>query len=252
MIMIEKDQKKIWKRRASTYNNLDWVNKEELKNSIIRYGDFNKNHIVLDGGTGTGVIASLIAPHVKEVYGIDISPEMLSLAKNEKNMILEEGDMRDINHPENKFDRVVSRNVFHNILSTEDRLKSAKECYRVLKNSGKFIFQEGVPPNSNLKKDFEEIFSLKETRVVFLPEDIENLLIEAGFKKIETHIIIDSDFDLNNWLDNDGTLDETTKKKIIDLHLNSTPEFKKYYNLRKIDDKVLIDTRVAIVIGEKL
>jgi len=43
---------------------------------------FTKNDIVLDYGCGTGeVIAQYISPYVSTVYGVDISPEMINMAK---------------------------------------------------------------------------------------------------------------------------------------------------------------------------
>ncbi|MBI4014487.1 MAG: methyltransferase domain-containing protein [Candidatus Aenigmarchaeota archaeon] len=250
--MIESDQKKVWKARAATYNNLKWVNNSTLKRAMLEHGRFGRTHSVLDAGTGTGVIASLVAPFVKEVHGIDISKEMLSFANNgHPNTVFKEGDVRKMTYPDARFDRVIARNVFHNILMEEDRLRAARECRRVLKKGGWFILQEGVPPHASLKRDFEKIFALKETRATFLPEEMASLLKQAGFAKVSVNIIDDKDFDLKNWLDNDGTLSEEVKQKIIDMHVNGTEEFKKHYNLRASAGRVLIDTKAALVIGEK-
>src|SRR3989338_7340673 len=250
--MLETDQKKVWKARAKTYNNLKWVNNDNLKNAMIKHGDFAPHHIVLDAGTGTGAVAVTIAPHVKEVHGIDISPEMLSMAFSGcKNVSYKEGDVRTMQIPDANYDRVTARNVFHNILSPEDRLKAAKECLRVLKKGGKFILQEGVPPHPSLKADFEKIFALKETRITFVPDDMKKLLRDAGFAKVSVRVVRDPHFDLLNWLDNDGTLGEDVKKKIVELHVNGSEKFKKHYNVRKTGGRVLIDTNAAFAIGEK-
>ena len=153
--MIESDQKKLWKARAATYNNLKWVNNSVLKQAVLENGRFERHHSVLDAGTGTGIIASLIAPLVKEVHGIDISPEMLSFVSNgHPNTVFKEGDVRKMTYPDARFDRVITRNVFHNILVEEDRLRATRECRRVLKKGGWLILQEGVPPHASLKRDF--------------------------------------------------------------------------------------------------
>jgi ubiquinone/menaquinone biosynthesis C-methylase UbiE len=249
--MLEKDQKNVWKARAATYNNLKWVNNDRLKEAIVKYGEFKSDHIVLDAGTGTGAIALAIEPHIKEIHGIDISSEMLSFIPKKSRIIKKEGSILKMEYPDDMFDRITARNVFHNILEESDRRNSVKECLRTLKKGGKFILQEGVPPHSSLKKDFEKIFSLKEERTTFTVEEMADILKDSGFIRIETHVISDPDFDLNNWLDNDGTLDEETKTKIIALHANSSDNFKKHYNLRNVNGKVIIDTNSAIVIGEK-
>ena len=37
---------------------------------------------MLDAGTGTGRMLELLAPHVKRAIGVDVSPEMLAIARD--------------------------------------------------------------------------------------------------------------------------------------------------------------------------
>ncbi len=251
---MEKDQKKLWKNRAKCYNNLEWVNHKDRLTEFISIGDFRKSDVVLDVGTGTGKVACTISPLVKEVYGIDICKEMLDQidTNKHKNIILKESDVLNSGFSADFFDKITARYVFHHMLDDKELEKSFKECYRILKPGGKIVISEGVPPSKDTKDDFIEIFRLKEARRTFLEEDLKGLLERTGFKNVRIHNIIQKGMSVNNWLDNDGTLSEETKKKIFNLHKFSSEKFKKDYNLKDIDSDILIDIKVAKIVAEKL
>lgn len=247
------DLKSYWQRRAGTYDRLSWVHKGDTKDKLVECGDFCKEHVVLDVGTGSGAIALAVAPLVKEVHGIDVSPAMLSLIQLDgmRNIFFQEGDVRNIQFESNRFDRVTARNMFHSIINPEDQIRTVEECYRVLRPGGRFILAEGVPPRDSLKDDFDRIFALKEERATFLPSDLVALFDRASFRKVDVVELIDPRFDVNNWLDNDGTLSPEVKKQIYDLHKYSSEEFKSAYNLREVDGNIFIDIKFVFVIGEK-
>ena len=70
-------EEQFWAVRAKKYEKLEWVNKSSYLDAFLASGQFEKSHRVLDVGTGTGIIAHSLAPHVKDVVGVDISEEML-------------------------------------------------------------------------------------------------------------------------------------------------------------------------------
>jgi len=67
------NQEQFWKTRSRKFNDLKWANEYSYIEMLICSGDFEKNDIVLDVGTGTGIMAHAISPLVKKVIGIDIS-----------------------------------------------------------------------------------------------------------------------------------------------------------------------------------
>ncbi len=251
--MTQHNPRTHWAQRAPTYNRLKWVANRRLLAQLVSYADLQPHHTVLDAGTGTGVVALGMAPHVRAVYGIDFCPEMLRRANlnSHQNVVFQVGDIRSIPFGSNTFDRVTARNVFHNILPEEDRVQAARECQRVLVPGGKFILSEGIPRVEELKEEFASIFALKEERIVFTSGDLSGLLRAAGFGQVEAHEEADPDFDVNNWLDNDGTLSEDRKQRIINLHTQGSQLFQRIYNVRSMDGRVLIDTTAAYVIGTK-
>lgn len=127
----ETDQKKYWKIRSKKYNNLKWVNEPSYLKAFITSAYFNKKDIVLDVGTGTGVIAHTLAPLIKEVIGLDISQDMLKHCNWNGNKYFIKRDIREPFFYNNVFDKVTARLVFHHIL--ENTQKAMDECYRILK-----------------------------------------------------------------------------------------------------------------------
>ena len=181
---MEDDQKKVWAKRAKRYNNLEWVNKEDIVGTFIDLCDLESSDIVLDVGCGTGKIICSICDMVKEGHGMDISEEMLSFIDKDKykNLFLKIGDITNTDYKDNTFDKITARLIFHHLVNEENLKKAIMECYRILKPNGRIIISEGVPPHKDLKEDYTRIFELKEKRIVFLPEDFERILKEGGFR----------------------------------------------------------------------
>ena len=83
---------------------------------------------VLDVAAGTAHLSRAIAPHVREVVAIDMTPEMLEEARKEiaksglHNVWLEEGDAQNLPYQDNSFDMVVSRLALHHFEEPEVQL----------------------------------------------------------------------------------------------------------------------------------
>jgi len=101
---------------------------------------------ILDAGCGPGVYTEIFLNLGAEVVGIDVSPNMLRLAR-ERNGTRAEFHEADLAKPltflcDASFDVVVSPLVLDCI---EDLRQPFGEFYRVLKSPGVFIFSEGHP-----------------------------------------------------------------------------------------------------------
>src|SRR3989338_2924881 len=157
------DREKFWKIRSERYNNLKWVNDSSYLKAFISSAGFNNKDLVLDVGTGTGVVAHALAPIVKEVIGLDISQDMLEHSNWKDNKYFIKRDIRDPIFYDNVFDKVTARMMFHHIL--EDTQKAMNECHRVLKKGGRMVLSEGVPQTPAVKEDYTKMFKLKEERL---------------------------------------------------------------------------------------
>lgn len=240
-----------WKRRATVYNNLDWVKDKQFLNAIVASGGFRRSDIVLDAGTGTGIIAETVAPLVKRVVALDVSPHMMSMATNHcRNIEWLVGDMCDLKFAANTFDIIAARHVFHHILGEAKSKKAMAECYRVLKHDGVMVFAEGVPPSQRTKQDFIEIFKLKEKRVTFMPEDMVDLMVSVGFAVVSRQSLRLKRMSVRNWVCSGGT-PKPAQKAIFLLHRNAPSYFKEDYRMVETEDDCLIDMRMEILTGVK-
>ncbi|MCF6318430.1 MAG: class I SAM-dependent methyltransferase [Proteobacteria bacterium] len=102
--------------------------------------DIGTDDIVLEMGCGVARIGKLLAPHCKKWIGVDISENMLDVAKerlscfdNVEFHALIRNDLTCI--PDNSIDKAYSVAVFCH-LDKEDLFNYLRELYRVLKPSG--------------------------------------------------------------------------------------------------------------------
>lgn len=105
-----------------------------------------KGSKVLDAGCGSGLYANKLAKKGAKVFGIDISTEMIKIAKEEtpKKLGIEYvvSNLEKIKFKNNSFDIIICSYVLENIISID---KVFKEFYRILKKNGYCIFSMSHP-----------------------------------------------------------------------------------------------------------
>lgn len=247
----EQKELDFWTKRAMKYNRLQWAANDEYLRSFLNAGLFSKDDLVLDIGTGTGIVANELSHHVRQVVGIDISHDMLEQAacnkKENQEFIL--CDAGHLNFNDNKFTKVTARMVFHHLIDKTE--KTISEAYRVLANEGLMILSEGVPPDPCVEQFYREMFALKEERLTFFEEDLVGLMKHGGFKEIKVHEIYLKDASIRNWLENSG-LDQQIQNKIYNMHLNLHDQGKKAYNMKIEQNDIKIDMKFLILVGQKI
>ncbi len=240
-----------WAVRAEGYEQLEWVRRRDYLGAFVAAGDFQATDRVLDVGTGMGIVAHAIAPLVYEVVGVDTSPDMLVGARNSRapNEVFEEGEANSLHFPDNWFDKVVARMVFHHL--TKGSQQAMQECYRVLRPGGLMVFSEGVPPDRSLGDWYTRMVALKEERLTFFEEDLVALMRGGGFdvERVLTHV--SPQVSIGNWLRNSG-LPQEQQDRIMQMHLDLDEAGKRHYNMRVVDDDMLCDFKYVILVGRKL
>ncbi len=150
-----------------------------------------KKGISLDLGCGTGNYTLELKNKGFEVFGLDISKQMLKIAKKKrKDLFLIRGDAYLLPFKDNTFDLVLSITLFEFIKEPE---KVIKEIYRVLKPGGELII--GTMNARSLWFLFKRLKSLfRETAYryarFYTVSELKNLLEKEGFKKVKTGGVI--------------------------------------------------------------
>ncbi len=181
------------------------------------------NSKVLDIGCGTGFIIDLVKKMSSNVYGIDISLEMLQMVNKHNSEIgLGIGDTSNLPIQNNNFDLCTAYGFLHHLY---DITPTIKEAYRCLKKGGIFYsdqdpnyyfwqntknFEIHVTKNKILKNEIEhvndptfgyQVKNLKSLKIVgrstilkaefqktekggFKEEEIKEIFKKVGFRKI--------------------------------------------------------------------
>ncbi len=244
--MIGTDKLKYWKDRASQYSAFKWANDPSYLSAFIKACEPRKREWILDVGIGTGLVAEAVLPFSSKLVGIDNSKDMIAQCDGKFNAMF--CDARDIPYPDGSFDKIIARNIFHHI--TERLQDAVNECYRVLKQGGRITIGERTSPSDETKAEYRAIFKLKDKRVIFIEDDLIELIEKAGFLFMysKTHWI--RGLSVRSWLAK-SELPDAVKSKVFALHVNGSDKLKQAYSMKVRDDDCFIDIKNVILVGEK-
>ena len=115
-----------------------------MRDRILTRARLNPRDRVVDVGAGTGLLALGIAPTVREVHAVDISPAMTSyLGRQAAQLGLDNVEpvtatAIDLPLPDASATVVVSNYVYHH-LSDSDKQDGIAEAFRVLRPGGRIV-----------------------------------------------------------------------------------------------------------------
>ena len=177
-----------WNKVASLYQDkfmdLDLYNNtyDFICNSITR-----NNARILEIGCGPGNITKYLLSKRPDfdIYGIDIAPKMIELAKkNNPSASFEIMDIRQIDEIKTKYDGIVCGFCLP-YLSEEDSQKLITDCYKLLNEKGLIYisFVEGDPINSNF-----QVSSTGDRSYFYFhnSDDLKAKLMENKFEEFNT------------------------------------------------------------------
>ncbi len=151
---IEEQNKRFFGRLACIYDYIfgNWI--LGIQRKVIRFSKIPYRAKVLDVGCGTGNFLSLLEKKGAKTYGIDISKEMLAVAKGKlRRTRLKLSSAENIKFRKNLFDYVFSVDAFHHF---SDKGQAMDNFYRILKKNGKIVIVD-VNFGRFLNKVFQKI-----------------------------------------------------------------------------------------------
>jgi len=198
--------RKEFSKQASSFGDKGLtLSSKDILNWIMGVFTLNKNYRVLDVATGTGHLSRTIAPHVKEVIAIDITPEMLEQAREETakmdldNITIEQENAEDLPYPNDFFDLVISRLAIHHF---EKPNKQLEEMVRVCKpNHSLGIIDLLAPEDENIAEMYNHLERLRDPShtVALSKAQMERILGEAGIT-VDTIEARDVKVDFERWV----------------------------------------------------
>jgi SAM-dependent methyltransferase/DNA-binding transcriptional ArsR family regulator len=175
-----------FRRNAAAWHRLRalYVEESEVETALQRLVGAGPIDSLLDIGTGTGRLLELFAPKTRRVVGVDLSSEMLAVARAnlEKAGIaaatLRKADMYQLPFPGPRFDAVTIHQVLHFADSPGGVIG---EAARVMRPGGRLVIADFAPHDrEELRRDHEH------RRLGFADEEITGWFRAAGLKPDET------------------------------------------------------------------
>lgn len=119
----------------------------ELEERVVRFVAPAGDERALDSGTGSGALAFALAPHIREVVGVDLVPELLDQARQRAerfpNATFVEGDATKLTFDYGSFDLAGSLRTLHHIPRPE---LAMAELVRVTRPGGRVLVVDQIAP----------------------------------------------------------------------------------------------------------
>jgi len=182
-----------WDKIRSLY-----VTERQVKDYLLEITNNLEIETLLDVGTGTGRMLKLFSPHTKQGIGIDLSHEMLGVARSHlennaiTNMQIRHGDMYDLALMDGSMDLVLCHQVLH---FADDPLAAIRETARILRPDGIVIVIDFLPhKNEKLREEHAH------RRLGFSEEEINEWCRITDLKITTTKVMRGKELDLFIWV----------------------------------------------------
>jgi len=164
---------------------------QDVEDAIVRHLATSPIEHLLDAGTGTGRMLEMLAPHVKRAVGVDVSPEMLAIARdrlmraNLAHCQVRLGDTYRLPFASggtlSGFDAVLFHQVLHYL---DDPGAAVAEAARTMRAGGKLLIADFAPHDLEfLRQDFAH------RRLGFSDREVQGWFAAAGLKALAAEAI---------------------------------------------------------------
>lgn len=139
-------------RNAARWNEIRslYVSETAVEAAILKAAGEGPFRRLVDLGSGTGRMLTLLGPHAEQALGLDLSQQMLNIARNQvaeaglERCELRHGDIFGTRLPDASADLVVVHQVLHYLA---DPAAAVREAGRIVEPGGKLIIVDFAPHN---------------------------------------------------------------------------------------------------------
>lgn len=148
----ERTPQEVFGERAAMYTTSEVHRDPNVLGRLVEMSGAGPDRRALDIGTGTGHTAFALAPFVREVIAVDLTPEMLAeaetlrTARNIGNVRFETADAHALPFPDGAFDIVVCRRAAHHFTNIN---LAISEMRRVLAPNGRLVIDDRSVPEDD-------------------------------------------------------------------------------------------------------
>jgi ubiquinone/menaquinone biosynthesis C-methylase UbiE len=239
---IKKEVQKQFSRSAELYVTSEKHSKGEDLKKLVEMAHATGSEDLLDVATGGGHTANALAPFVRKVTALDLTPEMLSAAEKfikgngHSNVNFVEGDAEKLPFSDETFDLVTCRIAPHHFPNVKNFIS---EVYRVLKHGGQFLLDDNVAPELD---EFDEFYNTVEKmrdhshyRAWKKTEWLQMLEV-SGFEIQELHRF-EKQFEFDSWCDR-MHLSDIEKEALNEFMLNTSEILKSKFRIQKNNHQI--------------
>jgi SAM-dependent methyltransferase len=123
----------------------------------------DRDMVVVDVACGAAHVAEQLAPHVRQVVGLDLTPALLEAGADRlrqagiANVLLQEGNAAELPFVDASFDLVVCRGALHHFARPE---QAVAEMARVCRPAGRVVMSDMVAPSPEVRETFDGLHRL--------------------------------------------------------------------------------------------
>ncbi len=159
-----------------------YISEARVEEAVVRLAAAQPYEHLVDLGTGSGRMLTLLAPNAKTAIGIDLSQHMLNVARNHVheeglgNVDFRHGDIYDTRLPASSADLVIIHQVLHFLT---DPARAIAEAGRITRPGGRLLIADFAPHALELMRE-----KYRHRRLGLPEDDMAHWRDAAGFKAI--------------------------------------------------------------------
>lgn len=164
---------------------------QDVEAAILRQFEKKPVDMLLDAGTGTGRMLELLAPFAGRGIGVDVSPEMLAIARdrleraNVRNCQVRLADAYRLPFASGSAEQGFDAALFHQVLHYLDDPQAAiVEAARVLRPGGRILIVDFAPHELEFCRS-----ELAHRRLGFPDDEVQNWFRAAGLDAVASELI---------------------------------------------------------------